>query len=601
MGISMRDHPELEDLDDIWLFATDDSTLDESDSERETATDTSSNVPRRRPRKFSNTRSTLSPRVTISHVTDHFDQYGPSQANLHALVDQIKRWKHAANPGFRFLRLILIVAYILLSGSCCIKARAWDTVAYIVQVLVSLAVVSWHLNGRQLRWAKEELMFSLRPFSYERSSQRQNFKGLMKEILRYHQLEILCRYGDYLAERLKVLRQHILKSYSKEKHHVAGLWTDTSATLRHEEGKDSTICHDLIHKAAKDLKWDPAMTVFMIHTYGARNSLMHSEFPRLVSKKDWPKIAEHCDDDIVKLLELFIASNDTSEDAIGHWRQIIREFKDSWVRQVDASLSWEAQPIIQEALAVGIREPLLLYELSMKHRHDDAQARKQAVADLLKEQNAKEPSIKELQAEIERLKGTLAVGGTQKSTMDLLNQRNEEIKKLKRDTEKMQREMEKIKERLTTARKKPYISTAMANSKKEKRRRSWPTATATRTEVESLTSRLGTTASDVWTKCIGLELRNIKYVQDNKKLKNELEESQKRCEGLFSRFSAAQHILEARGVAASSEAARKMIDDEHKRMPRVTMRQATVSMSNNNEEPDGDGDENKKRPRSRSF
>ena len=131
-----------------------------------------------------------------------------------------------------------------------------------------------------------------------------DLKALMVETLRHRQLEILCRYGDYLAERLGTLRQYIRENMLETEHKLSEYWTETSAVLRGEERQGSAPCHNLIRTAAQGLKWKQEATIFMVHEYAKRNNLMHAELFDLVDRQDWYAIEQRSKEDIEKLREL---------------------------------------------------------------------------------------------------------------------------------------------------------------------------------------------------------------------------------------------------------------------------------------------------------
>lgn len=181
-----------------------------------------------------------------------------------------------------------------------------------------------------------------------------NFKGLMMETLRHRRLEILCRYGDYLAERLGTLRQYISENKLETEHKLSEYWTETSAILRREERQESAPCHNLIRIAAQGLKWEQEVTIFLVHEYAKRNNLMHAELFNLVDRQDWYAIKQRSEEDIEKLRELFIDLDSDSKAAVENWMHIIREFRDRWVRQSKDGSTWEARSIIQEAIMAGV-------------------------------------------------------------------------------------------------------------------------------------------------------------------------------------------------------------------------------------------------------
>lgn len=250
----------------------------------------------------------------------------------------------------------------------------------------------------------------------------ERLKCLVMETLRHRQLEILCRYGDYLAERLGTLCQHISENKLKTEHKLSEYWTETSAILKGEEGLETAPCHNLIRTAALGLNWKPEAAIFMVHEYAKRNNLMHAEMFNLVDSQDWDGIEQRCKEDIVKLHELFIDLGPDSQAAIENWMQIIGDFRDRWVSQSKDGTTWEARSIIKEAIVAGVNDRVSLNKLTMLPKDATITERNKALNNLVKENSLKEAQRKkmqlhaddalqaknrQLQAEVEQLKSLL--------------------------------------------------------------------------------------------------------------------------------------------------------------------------------------------------
>ncbi|KAM5368000.1 hypothetical protein ACJZ2D_009714 [Fusarium nematophilum] len=167
----------------------------------------------------------------------------------------------------------------------------------------------------------------------------------------------------YLAERLGKLRNHIDDKLDI-KHKLAEHWTDTSATLRGEEGQEPARHPRLIQTAAQGLGWDQDLVLFMVHEEAKSNSLMQAELFELVDGQDWQVIGERCEEDVEKLHELFTVSDPKSETDLGHWVRVVEEFRDRWVCKSEGGSTWEARPIIKDAIAAGIDDQSPLSQLA---------------------------------------------------------------------------------------------------------------------------------------------------------------------------------------------------------------------------------------------
>lgn len=268
------------------------------------------------------------------------------------------------------------------------------------------------------------------------AQQLRSLSKLLEDKVQHHRLQILCRYGDYLAERLGILRQHIVENgleddpilaehwtetvntlRAEEKKALADLWTQTEATLR-DEGKSHGPCYKLIARATKSLGWDLGPTIFMIDQYGTRNRLMHADLYELVDEMleqvndrgITRVIAMSCDDDVLEMRNFFMGADEDSRSAVEHWERIMIEFRDRWVCPTEDGKFWQARPIIQEAINAGVKDRASLHRLAGLGDMSDAKKRKKAIEGMMsqlnftKEQNKKEDTKRELQQANERLK-----------------------------------------------------------------------------------------------------------------------------------------------------------------------------------------------------
>ena len=268
------------------------------------------------------------------------------------------------------------------------------------------------------------------------AAQLQTFENLMVETVRSRRLEILCRYGDYLAERLEALRRYIHEQKLKTGPTLAEHWTTTAATLRSEEGKESQPCHWLIWSAADGLSWDKETTIFMVHEYATRNNLMHSELFEAVDRQQWGSIGRRCETDVAKLRELLIAPDADSKAAVRHWQRIIEELRDRWICPSEGGSTWEARPIIREAIEAGLQDRVSLSKLARLPEFEFHEEPELAIAELKEEKAlgdahrhkarqradaALEAEYSRLEAKLERLEGALRSIGAVEDVVTSLN------------------------------------------------------------------------------------------------------------------------------------------------------------------------------------
>ena len=397
-------------------------------------------------RRWSDVRSLLSGPTTAAKLKVELNPNYPSQASLHALVHYVaglgakislRENEKPAKVFWLTMKCFGLYAFVdFCSNPIASLRQSSDPVTLLVWLFLTVCGAYTYVYG-------------LKPVELENTSkiaQLRDFESIIVETLGHRQLEILCRYGDYLAERLNTLRQYVGESSLESEHQLSEKWTEISATLRAEEGRTITPCHDLIRDAAKGLNWKQDVTVFMAHEYGKRNSLMHAELFDLVDTKDWNSIGQRCQEDIEKLRELFIHSNSDSKAAIENWELIIGEFRDRWVRPLGDGSTWEAQLIIKEAIAAGLEDSASLGKLSMHYKDAIYPERDKAISAIKEEKKFSEKQQKKwkksadtslqtenkrLLAEIEELRASLGQEGVSRNFI-----RDEAEKKIKLKKEK---------------------------------------------------------------------------------------------------------------------------------------------------------------------
>ena len=219
------------------------------------------------------------------------------------------------------------------------------------------------------------------------------------EAQRHRRLEILCRYGDYMAERLGIIRQHVNENYleAKHRHELSEYWTETSDILKAEEMQSCTPCHDLLRSAAKSLGWKSQTTIFMVHEYAKRNNLMHAELYEFIKERDWQAIGDRCTMDTQRLRELYVNSDTSSNDGISNWVQVIEDFRDRWISRSDKESPWGARAIITEAIDAGVEEYASLNKLAMLGDDATLAVRRKAIQSMKKEIDLKESHRKNAQ------------------------------------------------------------------------------------------------------------------------------------------------------------------------------------------------------------
>ena len=457
-------------------------------------------VSERRPRRWSDKFSELTPSTTAAQLKIRLNPYSPKQAGTYALAERIADSDAKSSPRTRVreaisIRRLLVVCFLMMTWFVFRQLRTWTPylqaplfLGFMVEPIVGVyplgqveregidnladlliyTAISWFcvilVFDFISTWPLNLIMFSyyfcliLRPNGLYLAKQdklnetletdkRQNLESLVVETPRYHQLEILCRYGDYLAERLGTLRQHISENKLETRHRLSEYWTETSAILRGEERQETTPCHDLVCTAAQDLKWKQEVTIFMIHEYAKRNNLMHAELFNLVDSRDWYAIEQRCKEDIEKLRELCIDPGADSNAAIENWMQIIKDFRDRWVRQSEDGSTWGPRLIIQEAIVAGVDDRASLNKLAMLPKDATRTERDKAINTVKKENLLKEAQRNKLQqqanaalqadnrlleAEVKKLKDLLDPEGASGDLLEKLKaevQRNDELEK----------------------------------------------------------------------------------------------------------------------------------------------------------------------------
>ena len=208
---------------------------------------------------------------------------------------------------------------------------------------------------------------------------------------RYRRLEVVCRYGDYLAERLDILRDYVADNKLENKNLLARNWTEISAALDEESAQRERPCYDLIKAAAEGLGWDGDLTIFMAREYGTRNSLVHNSLPSLIEIHDWKALHKRCEEDQAILRRLFfidIATPDKKPDR-DNWADVINSFRERFIQSKDNS-ELQLNPIIDEGLRAGLRDWKSLNKLADVPKHLPAKDREMQIQRLKGDRNKTE-------------------------------------------------------------------------------------------------------------------------------------------------------------------------------------------------------------------
>ena len=148
-----------------------------------------------------------------------------------------------------------------------------------------------YLVFRLLSWLFNSVLFLATcwwtfPHMVSSNAKHQLLMRLLRRILCYRRLEIYAWYGDYLAQRLAVVRKKLPESNADPDRY----WTSLSQLLD-REGQDEAggqPWHENLKRAIIELQkddpaWEMEDLVFMVHEYGKRNSLMHANLAYLVA------------------------------------------------------------------------------------------------------------------------------------------------------------------------------------------------------------------------------------------------------------------------------------------------------------------------------
>jgi hypothetical protein len=216
-------------------------------------------------------------------------------------------------------------------------------------------------DGLEKRWGVENVKGN-----YEQ------LKDALAEVLSYRRLEVYSRYGDYIADRLRTLRPKLGGSTTVEDDlRPEQYWSDMSAALRREElsGATNRLRQADISKAAVGLGWDHKLTLYMVHEYATRNTLVHADLDRHLQARDWNELGQCCERDlaIIDTISKTTTSVKWLSD-FGQWRAIITEYRDDYLYRPAESCEWLPRLIIREGIAAGIEEPGYLKKLAQARR-----------------------------------------------------------------------------------------------------------------------------------------------------------------------------------------------------------------------------------------
>lgn len=295
------------------------------------------------------------------------------------------------------------------------------------------------------------------PHMVSSNAKHQLLMRLLRRILCYRRLEMYARYGDYLAQRLAVVRKKLPESNADPDRY----WTSVSQSLD-REGQDEAggqPWHENLKRAIIELQkddppWELEDLVFMVHEYGKRNSLMHANLAYLVAQHDWQQFGALSTQDL-KALEGMTDKN------AERWRKMIRDYRDRFVEADAEGNIWRPRPIIRDAMAAGLVEADSLCRLAanpnttiemIKAERADAEARSRKANADAKENRVLKKQVQQLEQKLEVITEGLIIGGHADIVASLVNEQAAKAKledELKKERTKLANSQEALKQEQT--------------------------------------------------------------------------------------------------------------------------------------------------------
>ena len=162
---------------------------------------------------------------------------------------------------------------------------------------------------------------------------------LQDTLLELKELTFFCRYGDYVGDRLALLRYRSKSENIPGHEHISGkhLWSAIATELKAEEkrhqkalkaGKEAEQPLTMaVWTACSELGFDRNMMVDAIHMYGTRNNAVHADIKVMIKSCKWSALAKTLCQDLIDLPLLISPSRHQDLKMVG---SIIEHLRDMY-------------------------------------------------------------------------------------------------------------------------------------------------------------------------------------------------------------------------------------------------------------------------------
>ena len=162
---------------------------------------------------------------------------------------------------------------------------------------------------------------------------------LQNTLLELKELVFYCRYGDYVRDKLALLRYRSKTENTRGHEHISGkhLWSAISAELkdekdRHQEalkaGKETDRPLTMaVWIACSELGFDKNLMVDAIDMYGKRNNAVHADIEKVIKLCKWSALARILCQDLIDLPLLIPPSRPQDLMMVG---SIIEDLRDTY-------------------------------------------------------------------------------------------------------------------------------------------------------------------------------------------------------------------------------------------------------------------------------